>query len=86
AVSLPGTILKSVRERYPRLDDVRTGHELMRRQITAMVEDVIKSTTANLERIRPLSVEAVRAAGETMVTFSAEMAEAEKELKAFLYK
>ncbi|ESY97458.1 MULTISPECIES: deoxyguanosinetriphosphate triphosphohydrolase [Mesorhizobium] len=86
AVSLPGTILKSVRERYPRLDDVRTGHELMRRQITAMVEDVIKSTTANLERIRPLSADAVRAAGETMVTFSIEMAEAEKELKAFLYK
>ncbi|AEH88414.1 deoxyguanosinetriphosphate triphosphohydrolase [Mesorhizobium opportunistum] len=85
-VSLPGTILKSVRERYPRLDDVRTGHELMRRQITAMVEDVIMSTTANLERVRPQSADAVRAAGETMVTFSAEMAAVEKELKAFLYK
>ncbi|RVA30047.1 deoxyguanosinetriphosphate triphosphohydrolase, partial [Mesorhizobium sp. M7A.F.Ca.US.001.01.1.1] len=48
-VSLPGTILKGVRERYPSLDAVRTGHELMRRQITAMVEDVIRSTTANLD-------------------------------------
>ncbi|MBZ9700472.1 MULTISPECIES: deoxyguanosinetriphosphate triphosphohydrolase [unclassified Mesorhizobium] len=86
AVSLPGTILEGVRARYPNLDEVRTGHELMRRQITAMVEDVIRSTTANLERTGPRSADAVRAAGETMVTFSAEMAIAEKELKAFLYK
>ncbi|TJV15671.1 MAG: deoxyguanosinetriphosphate triphosphohydrolase, partial [Mesorhizobium sp.] len=52
-VSLPGSILDGVRQRYPALDDVRTGHELMRRQITMMVEDVIVSTTANLARIRP---------------------------------
>ncbi len=85
-VTLPGSILKSVRARYPALDDVRTGHELMRRQITMMVEDVIASTTANLERLKPESADAVRAAGETMVTFSADMAATEKELKAFLYK
>ncbi|MER8826732.1 deoxyguanosinetriphosphate triphosphohydrolase [Mesorhizobium sp. M0938] len=85
-ISLPGSILAGVRQRYPALDDVRTGHELMRRQITMMVEDVIVSTTANLARIKPESADAVRAAGETMVTFSAEMAAAEKELKAFLYK
>ncbi|WP_192177476.1 deoxyguanosinetriphosphate triphosphohydrolase [Mesorhizobium amorphae] len=85
-VTLPGSILKSVRARYPALDDVRTGHELMRRQITMMVEDVIASTTANLKRLKPESADAVRAAGETMVTFSADMAATEKELKAFLYK
>ncbi|MER9214603.1 deoxyguanosinetriphosphate triphosphohydrolase [Mesorhizobium sp. M0663] len=85
-VSLPGSILKGVRQRYPALDDVRTGHELMRRQITIMVEDVIVSTTANLARIKPGSAEAVRAAGEPMVSFSAETAVLEKELKAFLYK
>ena len=85
-VGLPGSILKGVRARYPQLDDVRTGHELMRRQITLMVEDVIASTTANIERFTPGSADAVRAAGETMVTFSAGMAAAEKELKAFLYK
>src|SRR5690349_17158151 len=85
-VTLPGSILASVRARYPALDPVRTGHELMRRQITMMVEDVIASTHANLERLKPGSADAVRAAGETMVTFSAGMAAAEKELKAFLYK
>ncbi|TGP26265.1 MULTISPECIES: deoxyguanosinetriphosphate triphosphohydrolase [unclassified Mesorhizobium] len=85
-VGLPGSILKGVRARYPRLDDVRTGHELMRRQITLMVEDVIASAKANIERLKPDSADAVRAAGETLVTFSAGMAAAEKELKAFLYK
>ncbi|PDQ17338.1 deoxyguanosinetriphosphate triphosphohydrolase [Mesorhizobium sanjuanii] len=85
-ISLPGSILEAVRQRYPALDDVRAGHELMRRQITIMVEDVIVSTNANLARIKPDSAEAVRAAGETIVGFSAEMAVLEKELKAFLYK
>ena len=85
-VSLPGSILAGVRERYPALDPVRSGHELMRRQITLMVEDVIVSTSANLARIEPRSADEVRGAGETTVTFSAEMAAAEKELKAFLYK
>jgi dGTPase len=85
-VGLPGSILRGVRERYPQLDDVRTCHELLRRQITLMVEDVIASTAANIERLKPDSADAVRAAGETLVTFSAGMAAAEKELKAFLYK
>ncbi|QIA23228.1 deoxyguanosinetriphosphate triphosphohydrolase [Mesorhizobium sp. AA22] len=85
-VSLPGSILEGVRQRYPALDDVRTGHELMRRQITIMVEDVIVSTNANLARIKPQSAEAVKGAGETMVGFSTEMAALEKQLKAFLYK
>ena len=85
-LALPGSILKAVRERYPALDPVRTGHELMRRQITRMVEDVIVAAHARLARIRPRSAEDVRGAGETMVAFSPEMAAAEKELKAFLYE
>ncbi|HSO46785.1 MAG TPA: deoxyguanosinetriphosphate triphosphohydrolase, partial [Rhizobiaceae bacterium] len=41
---LVGDLLGLVRERYPALDTVRTTHELVRRQITAMVEDVIAET------------------------------------------
>ncbi|KQZ98536.1 deoxyguanosinetriphosphate triphosphohydrolase [Mesorhizobium sp. Root157] len=84
-IALSGSILKAVRERYPTLDAVRTGHELMRRQITLMVEDVISAANANLARLKPDSADAVRAAGQAIVTFSAGMAEQEKELKAFLY-
>ena len=84
-VALPGSILRDVRKRYPALDPVRSGHELMRRQITLMVEAVISATSANLARLRPESADAVRAAGETMVTFTPAIAAQEKELKAFLY-
>ncbi len=85
-LALPGRILRAVRERYPALDEVRIGHELMRRQITMMVEDVIAAANANLARLRPDSAEAVRGAGEPIVTFTSRMAAEEKELKAFLYK
>ncbi|WP_274629267.1 deoxyguanosinetriphosphate triphosphohydrolase [Arvimicrobium flavum] len=85
-VALPGSILAAVRERYPALDAVRTGHELMRRQITIMVEDVIVAAKANLSEVNPKNADAVRAAGRPIVTFSPGMAQEEKQLKAFLYK
>ncbi len=85
-VSLPGSILAGVRARYPALDPVRTGHELMRRQITEMVEDVIVNAKAALADIAPTSSEDIHRAGYTIATFSPDMAKLEKELKAFLYK
>ena len=85
AVPLPAGILAAVRAKYPRLDDVRTGHELMRRQITAMVEDVIGTARANLDALKPASSADIHNAGRPVVTFSAEMAAKEKELKTFLY-
>ena len=83
--ALPAAILRTVAEQYPGLDAVRTGHELMRRQITAMVEDVILTAQQNLAELRPQSAEEVRGAGRMMVCFSPEMAELERTLKAFLY-
>jgi dGTPase len=84
-VELPSSILSGVRARYPGLDPVRTGHELMRRQITAMVEDVITTASANLAALQPSCTADIHNAGRPMVTFSDRMAAQEKELKAFLY-
>lgn len=84
-LKLSGSILSDVRLRYPSLDPVRTGHELMRRQITQMVEDVIASANANLAELAPKSVVDVHTAGKAMVAFSQSMADAEAELKKFLY-
>ena len=84
-VSVTADILAEVRARYPTLDPVRTGHELMRRQITRMVEDVITTASDALTTIDPQRPEDVHAAGRTIVAFSAPMAEAERQLKAFLY-
>lgn len=85
AVALPGEILRAVRERYPSLDPVRSAHELMRRQITIMVEDVIGTARAGIDALSPRSPDDVRAAGRTLATFSPAMAGKEKALKDFLY-
>jgi dGTPase len=85
-VPLSGMILAEVRGRYPRLDAVRTGHELMRRQITRMVEDVIVTAGATLREIGPVDIADIHNAGRMIVTFSSAMAADEKTLKAFLYK
>jgi dGTPase len=85
-VPLSGGILAEVRDRYPGLDPVRSGHELMRRQITAMVEDVIATAGKAVREVAPADVGGVHAAGRMLVTFSPAMGAAEKELKAFLYR
>lgn len=84
-VGLPGAILAEVGRRYPDLDQVRRGHELMRRQITAMVEDVIVASRERLKALQPASADAIHDAGCTIVGFSQRMAADEKELKRFLY-
>ncbi|WP_336056620.1 deoxyguanosinetriphosphate triphosphohydrolase [Nitratireductor sp. CH_MIT9313-5] len=84
-VALPGRIMKQVDERYPGLDPVRAGHELMRRQITIMVEDVINNAHKRLQDAKPSSPDDIRDAGCTMVCFSEAMRADEKALKAFLY-
>jgi dGTPase len=85
-VPLTAEILAGVRERYPDLDPVRSAHELVRRQITLMVEDVIVTARARLAELDSKSVEDVHGAGRAMVAFSDGMAVLEKTLKAFLYK
>ncbi|MDH6229726.1 dGTPase [Mesorhizobium soli] len=84
--ALPETILKAVRERYPTLDEPRICHELMRRQITILVEDVIRTATARLAALNPQSSADIHDAKAAIVTFSDEMIPVEKQLKAFLYK
>lgn len=84
-VPFVAAILGEIRERYPALDATRTGHELSRRQITLMVEDVIRTAAAALSELDPQSVDDVRGAGRTLVGFSPAMREADGELKRFLY-
>ncbi|MBZ0164276.1 MAG: deoxyguanosinetriphosphate triphosphohydrolase [Notoacmeibacter sp.] len=78
-------ILGDVRARYPGLEAVRMSYEFQRRQITAMVEDVIATAQEALARINPQSVDELRACGETVVGFSAAMRETDRALKTFLF-
>jgi dGTPase len=85
ALDLAGDLLREVRARYPGLDRSRMVHEIMRRHITRMVEDVI---AASLERLREDDIcdpEAVRAASRTLIDFSPRMRAMAAQTKDFLF-
>ena len=84
-VPMAGPIVVEVFERYPDIAVKRQGHEVQRRMITRAVEDVINTSRAAIAASGVTTVEDVRLAGKTLVTFSGATAEAEKGLKTFLF-
>jgi dGTPase len=84
-LTLAGGILREVRAAYPLLDPARTGHEIMRRHITRMVEDVLAEATSRLCQDRIASPQAVRDNGRDIVAFSPAMRAAVDETRAFLF-
>jgi dGTPase len=78
-------LMKEVDALYPGLEKSRFTHEMMRRQITRMVEDVIGVSQAHLRDIRPESAAEVRNAGLTFAHFSDEMAVTDRQIKKLLF-
>ena len=76
--------VREVRAAYPALAGRRLIHETIRRMINAQVCDLIDTTRANLERVRPECLGDVHAA-EPLVGFSEPMQSAQVELKRFLH-
>ncbi|HWT59801.1 MAG TPA: deoxyguanosinetriphosphate triphosphohydrolase [Rhizobium sp.] len=79
-------LMAEVRARYPHLEPSRFTHEIMRRQITRMVEDVIAVAQERLSLLRPESAADIRAADRVIATFSGQMAETDSQIKAMLFK
>jgi dGTPase len=84
-VPLIRDILRAIRDQHPALDAPRLAHELVRRLITAMIEDVIAETAGRLRRLAPRSADDVRRARQPVAGFSPAMAEADRAIKGFLY-
>ena len=80
-----GDILREIAAKYPQIEPPRRAHELVRRLITRMIEDVIAQSRRRIDELAPESVEAVRQAGRPVVGFSAAMARADGAIKGFLY-
>jgi dGTPase len=78
-------LLSVIREGGAAIEPARTGHELVRRVITRLIEDVIGETRSRLERLALASADDVRAAVAPVAAFSAAMAEADGAIKGFLY-
>ncbi|MCK8780929.1 deoxyguanosinetriphosphate triphosphohydrolase [Rhizobium sp. NTR19] len=78
-------LMAEVRAKYPNLERSRFAYEVTRRQITHMVEDVIAVAQANLKTLTPQSAADIRAADHVVATFSAEMAETDRQIKKLLF-
>jgi dGTPase len=81
---LIGDILRAIHAEYPSLAAERVQAELIRRMITAMVEDAIAESARRIAALAPASSDDIRAAGHAVVGFSAPMANADREIKARL--
>jgi dGTPase len=83
-VGLPGALIADARTSFPRLDAARLIHELIRRLIGLLIEDVVAETHRRLAALAPSSADDVRRAAAGVVTFSPAIAEAEGAIKRFL--
>ncbi|KRB53102.1 deoxyguanosinetriphosphate triphosphohydrolase [Rhizobium sp. Root708] len=79
-------LMAEVRARYRNLEPSRFTHEIMRRQITRMVEDVISVAQERLSLLKPGSADDIRQADRVIATFSEAMAETDRQIKAMLFK
>ena len=70
---------------YPGIERNRRQSEIIRRMISAQVEDLVLSTLSNLENANLTSIEDVRNFPQTLVGFSGYMKENVTKLKKFLH-
>ncbi len=83
-VKLANEILQEVDRLHPHLETSRRHHEIARRFITRLIEDVIFESTARLQKLAGEGADAVRHAKMQVVSFSRAMANNEQALKLFL--
>ena len=84
-VPLVGPVFAEVHATYPNLDESRMIHEAIRRLIGVMVHDLLDETNRRIAAARPETTADVRSLDHSLAGFSAEMAENDKALKAFLF-
>jgi dGTPase len=84
-VPILARLIGDIEKSYPGLERVRATHELQRRIITLLVEDVISESIRLIDRAQCISAEAVRAQESAVVRFSDATFEHVRSLRAFLF-
>jgi dGTPase len=84
-VAFIAEILAEVDGRYPGLETARRIHEVVRRVITRLVEDVIAESSRRLAELAPTTAEAIRHAPGPVVSLSQKGAAADRGIKGFLF-
>ena len=84
AVEIIGDIVHEIDAAFPALEPARRVHEVVRRLITRMIEDVIAETSRRAAVHKPSAAE-IRKAVSPLIAFSPAMQEADAAIKGFLY-
>jgi dGTPase len=85
-VPLAGEVFFQVRSEFPDIDRDRLIAESVRRLIGVWVGDLIAEFRVRAQAEKPKSVEEVRALARPLAAFSADIAEEQKPLRAFLFE
>ncbi len=83
-LALVAPVLAEVRARYGEIEPARMNHEVVRRMINQMVEDLLAESRRRISRHRPEDVGEVRALDGFLIGFSPAMVVSDRELKSFL--
>lgn len=83
-VPLVGGIIGAVEAEHPALERPRLVAELIRRLITALIEDVLAETERRIGQRDPRTLDDVRETSLPLVSFSVEIARKERAIKAHL--
>jgi len=81
---LTAEMIADIDRRYAGLDQDRRGAELVRELISCLIGAVVSEARRRLEATQPRSADEVRHAGQQLVAFASDFAEAEAGIKAFL--
>lgn len=84
AVPMVDEAVIAVREDFGAIEPQRQIHEVIRRLIGEMVEDLLTETRRRVTEFAPETVDGVRTLGKPLVAFSADMQRRNAELKQFL--
>ncbi len=85
AIPFLAGLLEDIDERWPGLETARRIHELTRRVITRMVEDVVVESTQRIADLAPVDADAIRAASHPVIAFSPRLVAADRDIKGYLY-
>ncbi|MCF6195615.1 MAG: dNTP triphosphohydrolase, partial [Emcibacter sp.] len=75
-------IIRDVRDNYGALEDGREIHEVVRRLINRMVNDILTESKKRITALKPETVNDIRAADQSVISFSPERKEFDKRLKS----
>jgi dGTPase len=83
-IPLLDEILQEIKKQFGLIDPARLAHELVRRMITRMIEDVITETRNRLNVLSAHTADEVRKADAPVGSFSAAMSCSDRAIKDFL--